>query len=258
MKSIEESVATSMDCTDLGLLPYLPYILQDFWEIGASPEIILDIVRKHKRDYSFLKILDLGCGKGAVSIKLSSELKCHCLGIDAIIEFIDDARRKAEENNIESLCSFENNDIRKRIVTLKDFDVIVLGAIGPVYGNYYDTLLKVSGCLKKDGIIIIDDGYIGDDKTFSHPLVEKKKDILFQVKESGMKLIDEVIVNQSDGKANEQFDREYEYIVKRCNELIKKHPDDAPLFENYISKQNEEYMILKNQIVCSTMVFGKE
>lgn len=257
MKSIEESIATSMDCTELELIPYLPYILQDFWEIGASPEIILNIVKKYKRNYSYLKILDLGCGKGAVSIKLSLELKCNCLGIDAINEFIDDAKRIAQENNIESLCTFENNDIRQRIVALKDFDVIVLGAIGPVFGNYYNTLSKVSRCLKKDGIIIIDDGYIEDDKTFSHPLVEKKKDILFQVKQLGIKLIDEVIVNHSE-ESNKEYDKEYEYIVTRCTELIKKYPDDAPLFKNYINKQNEEYNILKDKVVCSTMVFSKE
>lgn len=50
MKSLEESVATSLDCSGNSLLPYLPYILQDFWEIGASPEVIIDLIRKHKKN----------------------------------------------------------------------------------------------------------------------------------------------------------------------------------------------------------------
>lgn len=245
-----------MDCAELELLPFLPYILQDFWEIGASPETILNLVKKHKSNYSLLKVADLGCGKGAVSIKLASELKCACLGIDAVEEFIEEAKRKAEENQLESLCSFEKGDIRERVKEIKDADVIVLGAIGPVLGSYSETFSKVSGCIKQDGIIIIDDGYIEDDSTFNHPLVEKKKDILLQIKNLGIELIEEVKGNQTE-QMNEEYDKQYEFIVKRCGELINKYPDKAALFQNYISKQNEEYDILKNEVVSATMVFKK-
>ncbi|MBU4494246.1 MAG: class I SAM-dependent methyltransferase, partial [Acidobacteria bacterium] len=62
-KTIEESVVTAMDGADSNLFPYLPYILQDLWEIGSSPEVIIELIRKHTNDYSSLKILDLGCGK---------------------------------------------------------------------------------------------------------------------------------------------------------------------------------------------------
>jgi hypothetical protein len=48
MKTLEESIATSLDCSEEPLLPYLPYILQDFWEIGASPEVIIDLIRTQK------------------------------------------------------------------------------------------------------------------------------------------------------------------------------------------------------------------
>jgi len=61
MKSIEESVViTSMDGADAEIFPYLPYILQDTWEIGASPEIIAELIEKHIPVPSNLRILDLG------------------------------------------------------------------------------------------------------------------------------------------------------------------------------------------------------
>ena len=68
MKTIEESVLTAMDCTDSEILPYLPYILQDFWEIGSDPDVIIDLLKKHLSNTNNFKVLDLGCGKGAVSI----------------------------------------------------------------------------------------------------------------------------------------------------------------------------------------------
>ena len=82
MRPIEESVVIAMDGKDKHLYPYLPYILQDIWELGASPEIIINLIKMHKSDFENIKILDLGSGKGVVSIKIAKELKCHCFGIE--------------------------------------------------------------------------------------------------------------------------------------------------------------------------------
>lgn len=69
MQSLEESVVKAMDGSDNELFAYLPYILQDIWEFGADPDAIVQLIEKHCTDYHKLKILDLGCGKGAVSVK---------------------------------------------------------------------------------------------------------------------------------------------------------------------------------------------
>jgi 2-polyprenyl-3-methyl-5-hydroxy-6-metoxy-1,4-benzoquinol methylase len=156
--SVETSVVLALDGTDSGLFPYLPYILQDLWELGASPEVVLDLVRRHSINQSNLKVLDLGCGKGAVLINLAKEINCQCHGIDAVKEFIDEAKNKAKEFNVEEYCSFERDDIRVRIRDLRGYDIVILGAIGPVLGDYYSTLTKVSKCIEEAGLIIIDDG----------------------------------------------------------------------------------------------------
>lgn len=153
MKTIEESVITAMDGSDKELYPFLPYILQDLWEIGADPDTIIKLFRKHSKNYSNLKILDLGCGKGAVSIRVSKEFGCACYGIDAIPEFIDFAQQKAKEYSVDHLCNFEIGDIREKIKELLGYDVIILGAIGPVFGDYYTTLTTVSSCLSKTDIL---------------------------------------------------------------------------------------------------------
>ena len=74
--SLEECVVTAMDGSDKELFPFLPYILQDTWEIGADPEIIISLIQKHMHDFSNMNVLDLGCGKGAVSVMLANKLKC--------------------------------------------------------------------------------------------------------------------------------------------------------------------------------------
>jgi len=255
MKSLQECVVTAMDGSEIELFPYLPYILQDIWEIGASPEVIINLIQKHTREYSKITVLDLGCGKGAVSVKLAHKLQCKCYGIDAIKEFIDEANKKAKEYKVNSLCKFEVNDIRMRVADLSDFDIIILGAIGPVFGDYYTTLSIVSKCLKKEGLIIIDDGYIKNTSSYTHPLIQKKESILKQISEAGMDLIDEMVIPSEEIKESDDY--VFENLRNRCNELIKKYPDKRKLFENYIEKQQEENDVLETKVVCSTMAIRK-
>jgi cyclopropane fatty-acyl-phospholipid synthase-like methyltransferase len=255
VKSIEESVVTAMDGSDKELFPFLPYILQDVWEIGAEPAVIIGLVRKHATDYSGLRILDLGCGKGAISIKLAKEFNCSCFGIDAITEFIAEANSKAAEFDVAHRCRFEIGDIRESVKTLPRFDIIILGAIGPVLGDYYATLTTLSKCLTPDGMLIVDDGYIEDESQYIHPLIQKKETVLQQVAAAGMTVIDEVIIQKDTIKESDDYI--FERLQKRCLELIAKHPDKKELFEDYIQRQTDENDILETKIVCATIVIRR-
>jgi cyclopropane fatty-acyl-phospholipid synthase-like methyltransferase len=241
-----------MDTNDKEIFPYLPYILQDFWEIGSSPADMIALIEKHSTNYSALKILDLGCGKGAVSIKIAEKLHCECWGIDGVKEFIEYADKKAVEYNVETLCRFEQADIREKINELPQFDVIILGAIGQVFGNYYETLTKLKKCLKKGGLILIDDAYIEDSSEFSHSALLKKSELLGQVNEANMEIIDELFPNDN-ATIEEQHEQEFNFIKQRCDELIEKYPEKKSLFENYVQKQDEEYDTLETKVVGLTM-----
>lgn len=256
MKSLKESVVNAMDGTDVALFPFLPYILQDMWEIGASPKVITELVRKHTRDYSHLNILDLGCGKGAVSVRLAQELGCKCLGIDAIGEFIEEANKKAVEYGVAQSCRFEQGDIRKKIRELPQFDVIVLGAVGPVFGDYYSTLITLSKSLTENGVIVIDDGYIENESNFSDPLIQKRADVIRQISDADMHLLDETIIS-SDEMKDADVDI-FKNLEKRCHELMETYPHKSTLFEKYLREQAEENDVLETKMVCSTMVIGKE
>jgi len=256
MKPIEECVVMAMDGSDKELFPYLPYILQDIWEIGTDPATVIDIVRANFRDYADLKILDLGCGKGAVSVKVAAAMGCSCHGIDAVPEFIAYANEKAAEYKVAHLCTFETGDIRTRIHDLGRYDVIVLGAIGPVFGDYHATLTKLSGCLNDQGIFIIDDCYIEDDSDFSHPLMVKKSTMMQHICQAGMELVEDHLFDRE--RINESEDFIHHHLKTRCEELIQKHPEKADLFRNYVKKQEAEIDVLLNKVVAITMVIRKQ
>jgi ubiquinone/menaquinone biosynthesis C-methylase UbiE len=256
MKTIEECVVTSMDGSDKELYPFLPYILQDIWEIGADPGAIIKLIRKHSSNYSNLKILDLGCGKGAVSVKVSKVFGCACYGIDEIPRFIAFAQQKAKEYNVDHLCSFEVGDIREKIKQLSGYDIIILGAIGPVFGDYYTTLTALSSCLNKNGIFIIDDGYIDDNSSFTHPQIFKKNIILQQIDLAEMVLAENDIMAKEDIKDSDDFI--FEYLKKRCYELIEQYPDKQKLFLNYLKKQEFENDVLEIKIISTTLLIKKK
>ena len=252
MTTLEESIAYAMDCSsDTALVPFMPYILQDFWELGSSPEIIINVIQKHCKDCSKLRILDLGCGKGAVSVKLAAALQCSCYGIDGISKFIEISKEKAREYGVDMLCRFKTGDIRVEIETLETFDVIILSAIGQVFGDYTSALSVLSKHLERDGIIIIHDAYIDDSSPFNHPLYLRRGEFVNQITQAGMQLIDE------DFGGAIESDRDMEFLERRCKELMAAYPEKSALFEKYLQTQAEEYDVLDNQITGVTMVCKK-
>ena len=236
---------------NVAIIPFLPYILQDFWELGTPPHILIDFVQRHCKNYSMLHVLDLGCGKGAVSVKLAEAFQCSCYGIDGISEFIESAKEKSREYGVETLCRFEASDIRERIDALDTFDIIVLGAIGPVFGNYYRTLTRLLQHLTPEGIILVNDAYIDDSSTFQYHGVLPHQELLHQIKEAGMEVIDEYT-----GKPTNSAE-EFESLQKRCKELMLKYPEQTVLFENYLQMQAAEYEALEHKITGIIMVLKK-
>lgn len=255
-KTVEESVVMTMDGSDKEIFPFLPYILQDLWEIGSDPEAIIKLIKKHSFNYNNLRVLDLGCGKGAVSIKVAREFGCYCYGIDAVPEFISDAQQKAVEYSVDHLCKYEIGDIREKVKELGVYEIIILGSIGPVFGNCFATLMALSKCLSDSGIIIIDSGYIEDNISYTHPLYSKKQTILQQINSAEMKLIENDIFNRNKIKHSNDFI--FHNLRKRCLELIDKYPKKRNLFEDYIRKQVEENSVLENKIICTTMVIRRK
>ncbi len=256
MKTVEESAVEALDGSDRELFAYLPYILQDLWEMGSDPGVIIQAVTRSGARGSALRLLDLGCGKGAVSIRAAEELGCRCFGIDAIAEFVREAEKRASDHGVDTLCTFTVGDIRVMVDTLPRHDVIVLGSIGPVFGNCYSTLSRAANVLEDDGIIILDDGYIPSDSAYTHPRVLRRDEVLKQIDEAGMRLVDEIIIQREDVKSSDDYI--FERIERRCNELIHKHTVKKHLFEGYSAKQREENEALENRIICSTMVIKRQ
>lgn len=220
MKPIDESIIESLDGSDIRLREYIPYLLQDIWEIGADPETMISLIKEHV-NISNPRILDLGCGKGAVSIRMAQEVECTVLGIDAVPEFIKEAIEYARKFNVFEKCSFEVGDIRIRIKEMSNFDIVILGAIGPILGNLETSLKIINQSLNTPGYVLLDDGYIEDEADVDYNRCLRKSEFYQQIKDSGFSIIHEDIFNR-DG-ITESDTVIFNAINNRADELITKH-----------------------------------
>lgn len=247
--TVEEKLARSLTAESVELIPYFPFLLQDLWELGSSPRDMIEMIKKHIHVSKDMRVLDLACGKGAVSVNLARELGCRVKGIDIIPEFIDFAIQKAQEYGAGELCEFVVEDITQSVKTEKGYDIVILGAVGDVLGNAEETVRLLKNTVKKGGYIIIDDAYGNDETDTKYPTRERWIEIF---NKTGVKLIDEKGIDEDElvDLNNEQ----QELIVKRANELKGKYPEKAHLFDSYIRSQRAECDELENEITGVTML----
>jgi len=87
------------------LRPYLPTLFEGIEAMGSQPSrltrlLALGGVGKSSR------LLDLGCGKGAVGLHAAQVLGCRLVGVDACAEFVEAACELAAELSVGSRCRF--------------------------------------------------------------------------------------------------------------------------------------------------------
>lgn len=252
-KGLDESVASSLDGgNNPGIYPFLPYLLQDLWALGTSPDDVINLIRKHRICPGGGWLLDLGCGKGAVSVRVAKELGLSVHGIDGMPEFIAEAIKYAQKYGVDHLCSFETGDIRDAVHNMRGFDVAVLGAVGYVFGDLEKTIANIKPCLKAGGYLILDDWYAKEATYTGKGDILSRSDFLLQVKAAGARLIEEIITEADAMSASNAA--MYAEIESRGFELMKLHPEQKEAIEAYLASQRKENELLETAVVCGTFM----
>ncbi|MDD3670378.1 MAG: class I SAM-dependent methyltransferase [Sphaerochaetaceae bacterium] len=249
MHTVEEKLAKSLTAESIDLIPYLPYLLQDLWQLGSSPNDMIEMLTKHTYVSKTTRVLDLACGKGAVSVTLADTIGCSVKGIDILPEFIDYAINKAHEFGVEKLCEFIIGDINESVKIEKEYDVVIFGAIGEVLGDPEQTITFLKNTVKKGGYILLDDAYSHEETDGKY---QTREQWIHVFNNTGVKLIAEKIMDEEELTSinNEQ----QELIIRRAEELKTALPERAQLFDGYIHSQQEECEELKSDVSGVTML----
>jgi len=253
---VEERQAYSLTAETPELLPYLPYILQDFWEIGSDPDVMVRLIEKNVSLSGQTRILDLGCGKGAVAVKIADKLCVKVKGVDLMQVFVDYAKVKATEYGVIDLCEFIVEDINETVEKERDYDCVIFGALGSVLGDSAETLDKLKAVIKTGGYILLDESCLPDDGDqedvrydYYTYLTQWQWHRLFE--EKGLELIETDSGNESDSESGMAS------LSTRVSELIEKHPDKRDIFKGYIQSQQNEYDDIDNSLITATWILKK-
>ena len=246
-KNTQQSIASSLEA-DTKILCYMPYLLQDLWVLGSAIDQIINIFTTIPLEKKSTKVLDLGCGKGAVSINIASKFGYKIVGVDAMPEFLKEAKNKAVDLGVSKLCTFVEQDILDFTKQSNNFDVVILASLGGILGTIKDTVKILRTQVKPGGYIIIDDGYLKQGVKLDRMGYEHYKSYRETITDLTF-FNDNLISEISTTKLSKEINDEYiGHIEKRIAELAVKYTDLKTDFMNYLELQKEECDVLENEI----------
>jgi ubiquinone/menaquinone biosynthesis C-methylase UbiE len=253
-RSLSESLETTPE-----FLPYLPDLLQDLWELGSSPEKIIKLIEPLKLDAANTNVLDLGCGKGAVSILLAKKFGFKAVGVDGCQPFLDEAWQKAREHGVESNCHFLHADIRYHVQKARDFDIVIYASLGGVLGNISEYMEKLRNTVRPGGFIVIDDGFLKGLKPVNRKGYEhyrSHQETLKELTSHGDSLLGEIVLAEGE---NSEIDQGYLKAIKRRSiDLIERNPDLKDEVEAYIKNQEIECEVIEQNLRGAVWLIQKK
>ena len=242
----KKKLARSLTAVTTELLPFLPYLLQDLWELGSNPREMISLLERHMPVSDDTKILDLACGKGAMSINIAQNFNVNVYGYDSIREFIGFAKQKAKEWNVEKLCHFTHGDANDIVQTEKNYDCVIFSGAGNILGSPQQTIKKLVNTIKPKGFILIDEAYYYS----SNDGPKCKYDYLTHAQwlnlfeENGLVLLEEMSFTGGNDR-----ERQANAILMRANELKQKYPDKREMFDGYVQSKLDECSDLDDRVV---------
>jgi cyclopropane fatty-acyl-phospholipid synthase-like methyltransferase len=240
------------------LLPYLPDLLADIWALGSSPEIVVEWLGSLRLPPETTRVLDLGCGKGAVSVTLARELGFRSLGIDFFEPFLIEARERARELGVDERCSFKYADMLDIVEESRNYDVVVYTGVGGVLGSFDKCVFRLRQTVRVGGYMVIDDGFRMTPKEIDRPGYDHYalyQETIRQLASHGDIILRENIVPVEDIKSRHQ--RETGLIAERVEGLSREHPEMANYFNEYLEHEKQECEIFERDIAEAMWLLEK-
>ncbi|MDH3467115.1 MAG: class I SAM-dependent methyltransferase [Gammaproteobacteria bacterium] len=252
MRSEDEMIAYALE-THTALLPYLPELLADLEELGGNAEAITSVLD----DLNLTKsttVVDLGCGKGAVAVKVAQGLNLNVLGIDLFEPFIESCKELAERQDVSGLCHFIHGDILKLLGKIEPRDVAIFAALGDVLGPLDQTVSVIRQYVKPGGYMVISDGFIKDGGSSDFPGFEQyaeHTDMIARLTACGDTLVREVIVADIIDRGEDEM------IATRAKVIAARRPEIADEILTYAEMQAAEYEYIDKNFVSAIWVLKR-
>jgi len=261
-KSREKDQNVSLTAENTELTSFIPYLLQDLWELGPSSDEITYILDKNISNFKNFKILDLASGKGAVGIPLAKQFKIPVTMVDIFPEFIQVAKEKADEYNVKNLCTFRIEDINNTIKDEngKNWNCVLFCSVGDILGNKRETIAKLKSIISPDGYIILHEAYFSDsiseDRKYKEYNFITYSEGIKIFEEEGLEIVDSVLTDEEKVHATNEL--MIELISNRVSELSEMHHKLKKLFESYLQSQINGCYDMEVNLICPILLLKRK
>jgi SAM-dependent methyltransferase len=235
----ERQIAAALETTP-DLLPFLSELLADIWALGSWPAVIAEMLGARGLPRS-ARVLDLGCGKGAVGISLARDLGFGVLGVDLFEPFIREARERARREGVDDRCEFRVADVRDVLMSDGELDVVIWAALGGALGSLDRCVGQLRRLVRPNGYIVIDDGFLvsGDPITRSgYEHYTSRSETHRQLTGHGDELLQETLIPKNEVEACNVANNRF--IKARAKRLAERFPEHAERLARYVEFQVAE------------------
>ncbi len=254
MENSNKEFLDSLDLIDEEMEKFIPYSLQDLSELGSIPEYIYRLVERNTDSLSIKKIIDFGCGKGAVLLYLAERLNFQGTGIDIVPEFIEAADKVSAEKLFDNRLEFHTGNILEYIDKEDKYDLVLYGYDSEILGNVSETISRLIKCIDANGYCIMEIACTPEGKPRLEGL-PTEKELLWQMRESPLQVVDKIYWDIDKIKSINNYNNEC--INNRISELKEQFPGSIDLFDRYMANQIEECKLIENDMICSTWILRK-
>lgn len=144
-------VARSVDAPP-ALIPVLPRLFKGLDGLGCMA-ITTARLLKAAGVGSRSRVIDVGCGKGAVAVELAKRTGCRVVGIDACEAFVEAAQSLAERRGVAQRCEFRAGDLHELARPSRRCDAAIMLNVRPLE----EAVPLVRAIVRPGGLYAIDD-----------------------------------------------------------------------------------------------------
>jgi len=101
------------------------------------------------------RVLDLGCGKAELLIRLARRWQCRGVGVDLSEPFVAEARQRVEAAGLRPAIQVELGEGSRYEAAPESFDVVSCLGASWIFGGHEGTLRALMGWARPQGLIVV-------------------------------------------------------------------------------------------------------
>jgi SAM-dependent methyltransferase len=105
------------------------------------------------------RVLEVGCGKAELLVRLAERYDCTAVGIDLNSTFLTEARARAFDRGVGGHIELIQDDAATARFPGAPFDAAMCVGATHAFGGYIPTLKRLKGLVKPGGKIVLGEGY---------------------------------------------------------------------------------------------------